>query len=577
VFARVPSAETGRALLLGLCRPAGSGPAVRRRANLTELLTAAGPGGLAALEVLAGGGLVLVDAEADVVELAHDVLLTTWARLRDWIADETADSGLRRHLAQAASAWAAGGRESGRLYRGARLVTVLDWAERHGSQLSTVEREFLAAGNRLVLAAETRRKRRTVLLWKWLAATVLVAILAVAVAVVAVTMQLRAAQSADKADAARVATAAIAEPDPRLALLLAVAAARLDATATGTVREVLARAADLMATAGDRVSAVAVSPDGRTIAAGETAGPIRLLDPRTLAVAATLDYPGHAPVTGLAFTADGHRLVSWGRGEDASIVVWDLASRRPTGSAFGQPWPGGGGLLADRTTLVVAQHAANAPAIAAAWSVEARTPSTVYPLPPAAVDSVLVSPDGRLVVLGSAAGSLVLEPATGVARTVPAARLPLAVSADGHTLLAAEGTDVVLWDIETAQARAAHGHKGQPLAAAWAPDGRRFASVADDGTVIVWDATTLQAVRSYAGGRLALRSVVFAPDGTTLYTAGDDGGLLVWDLTGTRGLASRLGADNAVALACTVAGRDLTADEWHRFLPDRPARAVCAA
>jgi WD40 repeat protein len=101
--------------------------------------------------------------------------------------------------------------------------------------------------------------------------------------------------------------------------------------------------------------------------------------------------------------------------------------------------------------------------------------------------------------------------------------------------------------------------------------------VADDGTVIVWDATTLQAVRSYAGGRLALRSVVFAPDGTTLYTAGDDGGLLVWDLTGTRGLASRLGADNAVALACTVAGRDLTADEWHRFLPDRPARAVCAA
>ena len=340
-------------------------------------------------------------------------------------------------------------------------MTVLDWAERHGSQLSTAEREFLAAGNRLVLAAETRRKRRTVLLWKWLAATVLVAILAVAVAVVAVTMQLRAAQSADKADAARVATAAIAEPDPRLALLLAVAAARLDATATGTVREVLARTADLMATAGDRVSAVAVSPDGRTIAAGEAAGPIRLLDPRTLAVTATLDYPGHAPVTGLAFTpGNEHRLVSWGRGEDASIVVWDLASRRPTGSAFGQPWPGGGGLLADRTTLVVAQHAANAPAVAAAWSVEARTPSTVYPLPPAAVDSVLVSPDGRLVVLGSAAGSLVFEPATGVARTVPAARLPLAVSPDGHTLLAADGTDVLLWDIETARPERPTGTRG---------------------------------------------------------------------------------------------------------------------
>ena len=95
--------------------------------------------------------------------------------------------------------------------------------------------------------------------------------------------------------------------------------------------------------------------------------------------------------------------------------------------------------------------------------------------------------------------------------------------------------------------------------------------------MIVWDATTLQPVRSFAGGRLAPRSVAFGPDGGTLYTAGDDGGLLAWDLTGTRGLASRLGADNAVALACTLAGRDLTADEWHRFLPDRPARAVCTA
>ena len=83
-----------------------------------------------------------------------------------------------------------------------------------------MEREFLHAGERLVLATENRRRRRIVLLWKWLAATLVVAVLAVAVATFAVVQQLRAEAAASRADAARTAAVAVAEPDLRLALLL---------------------------------------------------------------------------------------------------------------------------------------------------------------------------------------------------------------------------------------------------------------------------------------------------------------------------------------------------------------------
>ena len=267
VFARLgtPQARTGGlALLLNLCRMTEDKVAVRVRANLTAALAQAGPGALPALDVLAEGGLITVRADIDVVELAHDCLLTEWPRLREAVEDAAAEAYLRRHLHRTAAAWAKGGRSASALYRGARLATVLDWAEKHGKALSTVEKEFLAAGQRAAQVVETRRQRRTVLLWKWLAATMLVAILATALAVVSVTLHIRAAANAQRADAIRLGVQALAEPDLRLSLLLAVAAARLEPANAGVIRTALQRTPDLVGTAGEGVTAIALSSDGAT-------------------------------------------------------------------------------------------------------------------------------------------------------------------------------------------------------------------------------------------------------------------------------------------------------------------------
>ena len=194
--------------------------------------------------------------------------------------------------------------------------------------------------------------------------------------------------------------------------------------------------------------------------------------------------------------------MSWGgsrtsAGTDAaSVVVWDVASHRPTGTAFGQVWPDhGGGLLTDRVTLVLAQHGRDpqAPATVVGWDIEARTPSTAYPLPTTAVDSLVVSGNGARIAIGTGSGTVVLTVADGSTRQLAGAR-PLAFSPDGRMLLAATGPEaasIQVWDLSRGEARTFQAHRGQVLDAAWAPDGASFATVGEDGTAVVWNVTSL--------------------------------------------------------------------------------------
>jgi WD40 repeat protein len=458
-----------------------------------------------------------------------------------------------------------------------------------------VEKEFLAAGQRVVLATEIRRKRRMMLLWKWVAGTTALALLATAIAVVSVVMQVRTAAAAQRSDAARLGVMALAEPDLRDGLLLAIAAARLDSQQAGVLRTVLQRTPDLLAMAGSGVTAVAVSPDGATVAAGTGDGPVLLLTADRLEISTTLDYPGHGPVNGLTFTPDGRRLISWGGSrtsagtEAASIVVWDMASRRPTGTAFGQVWPGaGGGLLADGVTLVLAQHARDpqSPASAVAWNIDTRTPSTTYPLPISTVDAVVVSPDGSHVALGAGGATTVLAVADGSTQELPGAVTPLAFTRDGGALLTAAGPAVQIWELaqmedgDVGAPRTIAAHRDQVLSGAWAPDGTAFATVGVDGAAIVWSLDTLSPLRSFSAGPGPMTAVWFAPDARTLYTAGGDGSVLAFDLTGERGIgatvAATLDTDPALlTLSCELAGRGLTPQEWATHLPDRAYLQTC--
>ena len=78
------------------------------------------------------------------LEVAHEVLLRSWPRLRSWIDEDRAWLRELRGLSSAAALWETGGCEEGDLYRGARLAVVGEMAVAHEDALTALEHRFLA-------------------------------------------------------------------------------------------------------------------------------------------------------------------------------------------------------------------------------------------------------------------------------------------------------------------------------------------------------------------------------------------------------------------------------------------------
>ena len=120
------------------------------------------------------------------MEVAHEALLREWPRLRTWLEEDADGRRLHLHLMHAARGWQSAGRDPAELYRGARLASALDWADRHEPELDGLERAFVAASlAEAELEGERQRRanRRLRVLLAGLGALLALAVLAGAVAV----------------------------------------------------------------------------------------------------------------------------------------------------------------------------------------------------------------------------------------------------------------------------------------------------------------------------------------------------------------------------------------------------------
>jgi WD40 repeat protein len=151
--------------------------------------------------------------------------------------------------------------------------------------------------------------------------------------------------------------------------------------------------------------------------------------------------------------------------------------------------------------------------------------------------SVVFSPEGRLVALGSGNGEMrLLEATSGIpllsyqghanaVRTV-------AFSPDGKLL--ASGSDdqtVRLWDVNSGTClKTLHEHTNRIWKIAFSPDGKLLASGSDDQTVRLWDVNSGTCLKTLHEHTNRVTAVAFNPDGTLLASGSDDQTIRLWNV-----------------------------------------------
>jgi WD40 repeat protein len=280
-----------------------------------------------------------------------------------------------------------------------------------------------------------------------------------------------------------------------------------------------------------------------------------------------------------------------------AVILWDVASRQPVG----EPMVGQGPRVIDVSfntdgTLVASSGADNSIVL---WDVASRQPLQP-PLVghPSDIRDIAISPDGTTLA---------------------------SVSCDklGESEAGCHNSEIRLWDVASRLPR------GEPrvvpgesmTSIAFNPDGTVLATGLGDSTVMVWDVEHLQLVETFRGGRASgVNDVAFSADGTTLAVGHGDATVQLWDVP-SRQLLGVLSAahggpildvemspngltlaaaatchtgdalDRCInsevrvwdldpaswrARACDLAGRNLTREEWRRYLgEEEPYRATC--
>jgi len=483
------------------------------------------------------------DSREPTVEVAHEVLLREWGRLRDWINSARDDLRTERRLAAAAAEWEAAGRDPSFLLRGSRLEQLSTWGATTTLSLAQSEREFLDTSLQLaeaerateaerVAREQTLERRSLRRLRTAVAVFAVAALVAAGLTVVATNQSERAETESRIASARELAAASIAnlEIDPQRSILLAIEAVELTRSVDGSVlreaEEALHRAvvASRIVTSIPGVSEYRIGfpfdhaldwgPSGlfvttQTFAAEgrRPRGVIDLRDPETGSIVRTL--PGHdGELTGAAFSADGSMLATTGTD---GLKVWDLRSGTLLENVEGgERW--------------VPSFSADGSLVAAVSGWNARSRETVE----------------------------VVDLRDGTRLSLPAPRIATGaeLSPDGRTIAAvgkdARG-DLSLIDIENGTIVRSSGPGRNGLTAvSWSPDGRYVAAGGWDPSVPVWDATgTLRFVLPMPSG--FTHRLDWSPDSSRLVTGGSDGTARVWEITDVGpALSQELSTDEGV-------------------------------
>jgi WD40 repeat protein len=534
-----------------------------RDASLMELI----------LDRLARARLIILDAET--VEVAHEALIRAWPRLQGWLTQDREGLRLHRQLTESAQDWAQLGRDAGALYRGVRLAAACEWAEGHDPEVNPLEREFLDASE----DAEHRSRRRRTILAGALAS---LSLLAVVVGVVALWQRDQALEERQTAISRQLAAASEVtfEQRPLTSMLLSAEAFRSahtsEARASVVSQLIRRRGLEAILPHDYRISSVAVSPDGRTLAVGspnDVADQPDLLDKRRGQVVlwdiarrtrlVTLNTRSDL-VGRVIFSPDGKLLAV---STMDRVVVWDVDRRTPVKSINGQIHE----FSPDGRTLAVISHAGGSVRITT-WDVSRwRLTSTAKQRFQDQVYGVAFSRDGKLLAFAGENSKVIVwdvahrTPQASFKNTVGTVK-SVAFSPDGK-LLAYGGKDasVVLWSLAQRKVvRTLTAHSDVVQALAFNTAGTILASASSDTTIKLWDAQRWSEIATLKAHSNPVMSVAFTRDGRLLASGSEDATVALWNVS-----PLKTDLDPRLDVAYNPDGRQLTTISDVRS--DRPA------